>query len=239
VAVAYVRELAGNHAAGTAASATFAFNLTAGASAGDFVVMFAATKLTTNADSPIAVTDTQGNGWTVDVHDEIGNCYGFIASTWMNKGTLANGNTITLTLPPTNTFTGSHVSYWVEEFSGLGQSEVDRTASHRNPSALTGDTNTTLATSEPDEVAVAGIIWSAVETTITQSAYTAFTTGTQITPDRSMLACYKLLTTTGTQIESFTASAVADFSVGTIATYKDKDDTPRPGPIPIMANGRI
>jgi hypothetical protein len=222
VALDFVRELVA--ATGTASagpSAAFSFTTTQTASPGDLVTLFILSKLTTNADANSLVTDSRGNTWTTDVHQESANNYAVIASTLQDVGTLQSGDTITVTVQGGNTWGLSNfVAYWVEEFSGPAVAPVtDKTASANNASALTGVSGTTAATVQADEMAFAGIITGSGETTLTAVGYDPFPT-TMKTSTRGGLACYKILTATGAQSVTFNWTAAADFSTGVIATYK-------------------
>jgi len=229
MAIAFVRELAA--ATGSAqnpANAARSFTLSAGATAGDLVVLFMLGKLTTNADANVVVTDSRGNTWVTDVHNEAANNYAFIASTVQNAAALVAGDTITATIQGGNTWALSFFgAWWCEEFSGQAASPwTDATASANNASGTSGVTGTTAATAQADEMAFAGIVVGSTETTLTPSAYTTFTTGLQ-TGSRAGIACYKILAATGTQSESFSWSPNADFSTALIATYKAAAAAPK------------
>lgn len=215
----YVRELAAGNAGGTGL-ATQSFALTAGATAGDLIILCFAGRLTTGQDAPVSVTDSRGNSWSVDVKKGINNNYGLIASTRMGAGLLQTGDTISVTLSG-DVWNGDFFTFWwVEEFSGLTNGALDVSSSNNSTGDVTSiSTGTTPPTTDSAETAIALANIAVVGTTISMATFSPFITGQQGNPSRTHMAGYKMLTAAGAQSETFSWTGGA-FANAMIATYK-------------------
>jgi hypothetical protein len=123
----YVKELANGENTDFGV-ATTSIPLTASPLLGNTLVLVYRTTTDTTGTRSMAVTDSQGNTWTIDSQDIQGSQYAFIASTRQDVARLTTSDTITVTL--TGSTHTRPTFYWVEEFRNLAEADSAPTPIH-------------------------------------------------------------------------------------------------------------
>lgn len=213
MAIVYVHENYSNAAAGGAASVVFS-PATAVAAGNHAIVIWASNSATTGALS----SNASGATVQTDIISGTNNMM-IIGSIYAPNG-ITTSNTITVTA------TGGGVrGILAEEFSGLATSSWFDKSITSSGTALLMSVGPTAATTQADELAIAG--FCVAVTTVTpftkDAAYSYFTTGAAgfSTATKGAFAEYRILAAAGAQTATATQAGVTARTYnGALATYK-------------------
>lgn len=163
------------------------------------------------------VTDSKGNTWTVDETPGSTNANITLVRAALTAA-LTTGDTISIALSATS----GNVCAQLLEFSGLAAAPLDQ---HTNANSLTlsvtvGPTGATTKASEIVVTAVARGGTAGATVWTPPSGYTEVPTGLGGAGDDLVDSAYKILTTTGTQTATWSATAGGANQPAVIATYK-------------------